>query len=64
MIQDHQTESDNTDAYGQFEQNFAFKVGNRQKRFKDEIYSYCNKKGHTETICFAKRDEDKMTKMC
>ncbi len=25
--------------------------------------TYCNKKGHTEVVCFAKRDDDKLTKM-
>ncbi len=24
---------------------------------------YCNKKGHTDTICFAKLDDDKMTRI-
>ncbi len=41
----------------------AFRDGNRQNRFKDETCTYCNKKCHTETICFAKHDDDKMTKM-
>ncbi len=24
---------------------------------------YCNKKGHTEIVCFAKHDDDKMTRL-
>ncbi len=32
-------------------------------KFKDETCTYCNKKGHTETICFTKLDDDKLTKM-
>ncbi len=38
-------------------------VRNRQNRFKDETCTYCNKKGHTETVCFAKRDDDKMNRL-
>ncbi len=41
----------------------GFRDGNRQNRFKDETCTYCNKKGNTETVCFAKRDDDKLTKM-
>ncbi len=63
LVQDKQTNSEITDTYGEFEQVFAFRDGNRQNRFKDETCTYCNKKGHTEAICFAKRDDDKMTKM-
>ncbi len=29
----------------------------------DETCSYCSKKGHTDAVCFAKRDDDKMAKM-
>ncbi len=64
LVQDKQTNSDITDMYSEFEQVFAFRDGNRQNRFKDEtFYTYCNKKDHTEAICFAKHDDDKMTKM-
>ncbi len=58
LVQDKQTNSDITDIYGEFEH-----VGNCQNRFKDETCTYCNKKGHTEAVCFAKPDDDKMTKM-
>ncbi len=34
-----------------------------RNRFKDETCTYCSNKGHTETVCFANRDDDKMTKM-
>ncbi len=63
VVQDKQTGSDIIDTYSEFEQVFAFRDGNRQNRFKDETYTYCNKKGHTEAICFVKRDNNKMTKM-
>ncbi len=49
--------------YGVFEQVFAFRDGNHQNKFKHENCTYCNKKGHTEDVCFAKRDDDKLTKM-
>ncbi len=63
LVQDKQTNSDITDTYGEFEQVFSFRDSNRQNRFKDESCTYCNKKGHTEAICFAKHANDKMTKM-
>ncbi len=50
-------------AYSELEQILAFRDGNRLNRFKDETCTYCNKKGHTETVCFAKHDNDKMTRM-
>ncbi len=62
-LQDKQTESDQMHAYGELEQILAFRDRNYPNRFKDEICTYCNKKGHTETICFAKRDDDKMTRL-
>ncbi len=62
-LQDKQTGSDQLDAYSELEQILAFRDGNRQNKFKDEICTYCNKKGHTETVCFAKRDDDKMTRL-
>ncbi len=46
-----------------FEQVFAFRDSNRQNKFKDETCTYCNKKGQTEVVCFAKCDDDKLTKM-
>ncbi len=63
VLQDKQSRGDIPDAYGEFEQVFAFWDGNHQNWFKDEVCTYCNKKGHTETVCFAKCDDDKMTKM-
>ncbi len=62
-VQDKQSGIDDSIAYGEFERVFAFRDGNRQNWFKDETCTYCNKKGHTETICIAKHDDDKMTKM-
>ncbi len=62
-LQDKQTGSDQMDAYSELEQILALQDINRPNRFKDKTCTYCNKKGHTETICFAKRDDDKMTKM-
>ncbi len=49
------------DAYSELEQILALRDDNRLNRFKDETCTYCNKKGHTENVCFAKRDDDKMT---
>ncbi len=40
-----------------------FRDGNRQNKFKDETSTYCNKKGHTEIVCFAKHDNELLTKM-
>ncbi len=58
LVQDKQTNSDITDTYGEFEHVLAFNDCNHQNRFKDETCTYCNKKGHTEADCFAKRDDD------
>ncbi len=63
VVQDKQSANDDSVAYGEFEQVFAFRDSNRQNQFKDETCTYCNKKGHTETVCFAKHDANKMTKM-
>ncbi len=63
LIQEKQTSTDPIDAYGEFEQVFAFRDGNRQNRFTDENCSYCSKKGHTDAVCFAKCDDDKMSKI-
>ncbi len=41
----------------------TYKDDHRQHRFKDESCTYCNKKGHTEMVCFSKRDDEKLTKM-
>ncbi len=62
-LQDKQTESDQMEAYSELEQILYFRDGNCPNRFKDETCTYCNKKGHTETVCFAKRDDDKMTRL-
>ncbi len=63
LLQDKQTESDPMDTYGELEQILAFRDGNRTDRFKDETCTYCNKKGHTETVCYAKRHNNKMTRL-
>ncbi len=62
-LQDKQTESDPMDAYSELEQILAFRDSNRPNRFKDETCTYCNKNGQTETICFAKHDDYKMTRL-
>ncbi len=62
-VQDKQTSSDNIIAYRAIEQVFAIRDSNRKNLFKDETCTYCNKKGHTEAACFAKCDNDKMTKV-
>ncbi len=46
-----------------FETVFAFRDGNRQHKFKDVTCTYCNKKGYTEAVCFAKFGNDKLNKM-
>ncbi len=63
LVQDKQTSNDIIDTYREFQQVFAFRDSNRQNWFKDETCTYCNKKGHTVAVCFAKHDNDKMTKM-
>ncbi len=63
IIQEKQIGGDDLHTYGEFEQIFAFRDSNRQNKFKDETCSYCNKKCHTEAVCFAKSDNDKLTKM-
>ncbi len=62
-VQEKQSGSDHPVTYREFEQVFALGDGNRQNQFKDETCTYCYKKGHTETICFAKHDDEKMAKM-
>ncbi len=62
-VQDKQTGGDDPHTYSEFEQVFAFRDGNHQNKYKDETCIYCTKKGHTEIVCFAKRDDDKLTKM-
>ncbi len=61
MVQEKLSGSDDPVGYGEFDQVFAFRDGNRQNRFKDE--TYYNRKGHNETVCVAKREDDKMAKM-
>ncbi len=63
VAQDKQSRGDISDTYREFEQVFAFRDGNHQNCFKDETCTYCNKNGHTETMCFTKHDNDKLTKM-
>ncbi len=41
----------------------TYRDDNHQHRFKDESCTYCNKKGHTEMVCFSKRDDEKLTKL-
>ncbi len=41
----------------------TYKDVHRQHRFKDESCTYCNKKGHTEMVCFSKCDDEKVTKI-
>ncbi len=62
-VQEKQSDSDDPIIYGEFEEVFAFRDGNHQNRFKGETCTYCNKKCHIETVCFAKHDDDKMVKM-
>ncbi len=57
-LQDKQSRSDQMDANSALEQILVFQDGNLLNRFKDETCMYCNKKGHTETVCFAKRDHN------
>ncbi len=63
VVEDKQSGGDTSDTYATFEQVFAFRDGNCQNRFMDETYTYCNKKGHTETVCFTKCDDNKLTKI-
>ncbi len=63
VVQDKQSGNDESFAYVEFENVFAFRDGNFQNWFQDETCTYCNEKGHTETVCFNKHDDNKMTKM-
>ncbi len=62
-VQEKQSGGDIPDTYREFEQVFAFRDGNRQNQFKGETCTYCNKKVLTETVCFGKHDNDKLTKV-
>ncbi len=62
-VQDKQSGGDDPHTYSEFEQVFAFRDGNRQNKFKDETCTYFNKICHTEVVSFAKREDDKLTKM-
>ena len=47
-----------------FSQIYAYGQGtDRRSKFKDEICTFCSKKGHTENVCFTKRDDDKLSKL-
>ncbi len=63
ILQGKHSGCDTWDTYREFEQVFAFRDGNHQNCFKDETCTYCNKKGHIETMCFARHDDDKLIKM-
>ncbi len=41
----------------------TYRDDNHQHKFKNEYCTYCNKKGHTESVCFSKRDDEKLTKV-
>ncbi len=41
----------------------TYRDDHNQHRFKDESCTYCNKKGHTESVCFSKHDDEKLIKM-
>ncbi len=47
----------------EFEHILAYKDANHQNRFKDETCTYCNMKGHMETVCLSKHDDHKLAKM-
>ncbi len=56
-VQEKQIGGDDLHTYDKFEHIFTYRDGNHQNRFKDETCTYCNKKVHTKTICFAKHDD-------
>ncbi len=41
----------------------TYRDDQHQHRFKDKSCTYCNKKGHTESVCFSKSDDEKLIKM-
>ncbi len=63
VVQDKQIDGNETYTFKEFQHILAYKDCNRQNRFKDETCTYCNKNGHTETVCFSKHDDDKLAKM-
>ena len=44
------------------EQIYAFQSSDRKNKYKDETCTFCQRKGHTENVCFAKKDEAKLEK--
>ncbi len=63
VVQEKSVGGDETYTIDDLEHILAYRDNNCQHRFKDKSCTYCNKKDHTETVCFTKYDDDKLTKM-
>ncbi len=63
VVQEKSVDSVDTYTTDDLKHILAYRDDNRQHRFKDESCTYCNKKGYTETVCFSKCDDEKLTKM-
>ncbi len=61
MVQEKSVGNDEINIIDELEQILAYKYGDLQNMYKDE--TYCNKKSHTETVCFSKCDDDKLVKL-
>ncbi len=63
MVQEKSVGNDEINIINELEHILAYKDGDHQNKYKDETCTYCNKKGHTETVCFSKHDDDKLSKL-
>ncbi len=50
MVQEKSVGNDEISIVNELEQILDYKNGDHRNNYKDEICTYCNKKGHTETV--------------
>ncbi len=63
VVQDRYIGSDETYSINKLEHILAYKDGDHLNKFKDETFTYFTKKGHTETLYFSKRDDEKLARL-
>ncbi len=63
IVQDRSVGSDEIYSIDRLKHILAYKDGECRNKFKDETCTYCNKKGHTEIVCFTKCDDEKLSKL-
>ncbi len=61
VIQDRSVGNDEIYTINELEHILAY--SDHQNNFKDETCTYCNKKGDIDTLCFSKRDDEKLSKL-